>query len=105
MMSKYNDMLEFYKGEVTRLRDDREFWRDKYIERACQISNMQGKIEIYEKIIRKLLKEPAENDEVFIFEGKVYRPIKHTLSHDIGKQDTLDVTFILSEIKEITNDR
>lgn len=92
-MSKYNHMLEFYKGEVARVSNDKEFWRDKYIERACQISIMQGKIEIYEKLFSKLHKEQTENDEIFIFKGAVYRPISHTLSHEFGKTDTLDVRF------------
>lgn len=72
-------------------------WRSEAISHGNEIHYMKAKLEVYEKLFRKFLKE-STNDEVFIYRGKVYEPISHTLSNDLGSCDKLDVTFVERKI-------
>ena len=96
-MSKYTEMLDFYKNQLAKADERTHHWQDKAIERGAEIRHMKGKLEVYEKLFRKFLKE-STNDEVFIYRGKVYEPISHTLSNDLGSCDKLDVTFVERKI-------
>lgn len=92
-MSKYKDEAEFYKERLEVMEKSLNHWRGRAMDRGEELERMRGKLEVYERLFRKFLKEPTTNDEVFIFRGRVFVPVSYTLSRDPGCVDTLDVTF------------
>lgn len=104
-MSKYTDLRDFYVDELARVEKRADDWRDKAISRGDELRRIQGKIEIYELLFSKFIKDPTSNDEVFIFNNKVYVPVKHTLSNNLGELETLDVTFIERVIDDANTNR
>ena len=93
-MSKYEEMKDFYEKRLAHMEERMDRWRSEAISRGNEVHYMKAKLEVYEKLFRKFLKETTNNDEVFIYRGKVYEPISHTLFNDLGSCDKLDVTFV-----------
>ena len=95
---KYEDMRECLNKRIDRLVDDVDYFRNKWSEGYIDTVSSKTKIELYEAIIDKLLGKQAETtDSVFIFEGKIYRPVNFRLSRGQGEVDTLDVEFVKGE--------
>lgn len=95
-MRKYDEMKAYYDKRIEELRHDVQFWRDKCLINGSVSGVHTAKIEMYEKILNKLLGERNETtDSVFIFEGKCYRPVNFNLNRDLeDHEDTLTVDFV-----------
>lgn len=95
---KYENMYECLNKRIDGLMNDVDYFRDKWSEGHIDTVSSKTKIELYEAIIDKLLGKQAETtDSVFIFEGKIYRPVNFRLSRGQGEVDTLDVEFVKGE--------
>lgn len=80
---------------IERLEKNEQFWREKAMMVACEKNTLEGKIDIYEKIISKLFEDNEHHtDDVIFFDGKVYRPVGFNLNHNVGEQDTLTVECV-----------
>lgn len=91
-MSKYTEMKELYEVEIKDLRKAVDHWCSRACEHSAENYSNKGKIEIYEKILSKVLDGPSKyTDAVVIFEGKTYSITGFTLNHNTGEADTLTV--------------
>lgn len=91
-MSKYNEMETFYKEHVEDLKKEVDHWCSRACENSAENYSNKGKIEIYEKILNKILDGPNKHtDAVVIFEGKTYSITGFTLNHNEGEADILTV--------------
>lgn len=94
-MSKYDEMKAFYEEEVRDLKKAVDHWCSRACEHSSENYSNKGKIEIYEKILSKLLDGPNKHtDTVVIFEGKTYAITGFTLNHTEGELDTLSVDCV-----------
>ena len=102
-MSKYNKMKAFhekciedlkalYEERIEDLKKEVDHWRLRAFENSTGNFSNNGKIEIYEKILSKLLDGPSKyTDSVIVFEGKTYVITGFMLNHNEGETDTLTV--------------
>jgi hypothetical protein len=94
-MSKYTEMKEFYEVEIKDLRKAVDYWCSRASELGCEKCMLDGKVEIYEKILSKVLDGPNKHtDAVVIFEGKTYSITGFNLNHTEGEADTLTVDCV-----------
>lgn len=97
-MSKYMDMVLHYEGRIAKLEKEVAHWRDSYVrkssERDREAASLAGKCEIYEMVLKKFLDAPTDNtDEIFMFEGKIFKPISFNMTREPYQEDTLTVDF------------
>lgn len=102
-MSKYNEMKAFYEDRIEDLKalyEERiedlkkevDHWRSRAYENSTKNFSNKGQIEIYEKILSKILDGPSKyTDSVIMFEGKTYGINGFMLNHNEGETDTLTV--------------
>lgn len=91
-MSKYDDMREFYKKHVDDIKHDRDHWHDRYFNVVFNQKSLETKVEIYEKILNKLLGDSKKiTDEIIMFDGKTYKIKEFTMHHAENEPDTLTV--------------
>lgn len=105
-MSKYTDMYEFLTGRVEAEKKQTQYWENRYIEErhsnraaySAQIhksSVLSGKVEAYEKLLAKFFGEnPGKSDELFMFEGRCYRPVEHDIHMEGNQPRKLTVEFV-----------
>jgi len=94
-MSKYTEMKEFYEVEVRDLKKAVDHWCSRACEHSAENYSNKGKIEIYEKILSKVLDGHSKyTDSVIIFEGKTYSITGFNLNHTEGEADTLTVDCV-----------
>ena len=89
----YDEMVEFYDKEIERLITERNRWRELY----CDALKSANKIEFYEAILAKqgiLGESSGHTDKIFVFEGKVYKPIEFDMHRSPGRASALDVEFV-----------
>jgi hypothetical protein len=105
-MSKYTDMYEFMDSCIKSEKRNSEYWQNRYIEernsnRAAysaqqhKASVLAGKVEAYEKLLAKFFGEnPGKSDELFMFEGRCYKPVEHDIHMEGNQPRKLTVEFV-----------
>ena len=94
-MSKYDEMKACYVERVEDLKKEVDHWCSRACENCAENYSNKGKIEIYEKILSKVLDGPNKHtDTIVIFEGKTYRITGFNLNHEEGQADTLTVECV-----------
>lgn len=105
-MSKYTDMYEFMDSCIKSEKRHSEYWEGRYTEEVRRhrmeysaqqhkASVLSGKVEAYEKLLAKFLGEnPGKSDELFMLEGRCYRPVEHTIYMEENQPRTLTVEFV-----------
>ena len=112
-MGKYNDMKEFYDKRIVELTEERDHYRERYIQQCREYREFErrqigkhnkvldnyhaalGKIEMYKEFLNRLYGEHSlTTDTMFIFEGKQYRPTEFDLHREKGEPDRLTVEFV-----------
>lgn len=66
-------------------------------------AGLRAKVDIYEKLIAKMLDSNSKpSDEIFMIDGKIYKPISHTITATKGQHNTATVEFIcVSDISSL----
>lgn len=94
---RYEEQANFYDQELERIEKDRDYWRKKYYDVLIDCTKRTGEADIYKSILVKqgILDEPRRySDELFMFEGKIYRPISFSLTMEPERNAELTVDFI-----------
>ena len=97
-MSKYTEMKEFYEVEIKDLRKAVDYWCSRASELGCEKSMLDGKVEIYEKVLSKLMDGKTLEDSVVFFNGQPYKTQSFVLSRNPGEPDTLTVECVAMDI-------
>lgn len=99
---KYKDTIQDLRLKIAQkdirieaLTHDVDFWRDKSLINDCEEKVNTELVAKYEQIIDKFIDQrKSDTDSVFMFEGKLYRPVDFTLSRTPNELDTLSVEFV-----------